>query len=90
MGGYVNMYVCVYICVYICIYLYIYMYFYLRIYNWLYTWICIKLLLGVTFVTGLAIISKLQAFDDTDSAYATQISLEGEGEWDAGSDSWMP
>jgi hypothetical protein len=45
---------------------------------------------GVTFVTGLAIISKLQAFDDTDSAYATQISLEGEGEWDAGSDSWMP
>ena len=45
---------------------------------------------GVQFLTGLAIISKLQAFDDTDSAYATQISLEGEGEWDVNSDSWMP
>lgn len=45
---------------------------------------------GVTFVTGLAIISKLQAFDDTDSAFATQISIEGGSEWNADSDSWMP
>jgi hypothetical protein len=45
---------------------------------------------GVQFVTGLAIISKLQAFDDTDSAFATQISIEGGDEWNADSDSWMP
>lgn len=28
---------------------------------------------GVTFGTGLAIISKLQAYDDTESALATQV-----------------
>ena len=45
---------------------------------------------GVEFPTGLAIISKLQAFDDTDSAFATQASISGEQGWDPNSDSWMP
>eukprot|EP01036_Dinobryon_divergens_P028116 gene28116-37011_t len=45
---------------------------------------------GVTFSTGLAIISKLQAYDDTDTALATQALLEGKAEWDTDSDSWIP
>lgn len=46
---------------------------------------------GVTFETGLAIVSKLQAYDDTDSAMATQAVLEGKGNaWDQDSDSWIP
>lgn len=46
---------------------------------------------GVTFSTGLAIVSKLQAYDDTDSAFATQASIQGKGTgWDKDSDSWIP
>ena len=45
---------------------------------------------GVEFPTGLAIISKLQAFDDTDTAFATQASIAGDQGWDPNSDSWMP
>jgi len=46
---------------------------------------------SVTFPTGLAIISKLQAYDDTDSAFATQSSIEGkENSWDTDSESWIP
>jgi hypothetical protein len=45
---------------------------------------------GVTFSTGLAIASKLQAYDDTDSALATQATIEGETGWDINSDSWIP
>jgi len=46
---------------------------------------------AVTFPTGLAIISKLQAYDDTDSAFATQSSIEGkENSWDNDSESWIP
>mmetsp|Transcript_30269 Transcript_30269/g.41641 ORF Transcript_30269/g.41641 Transcript_30269/m.41641 type:complete len:221 (+) Transcript_30269:3-665(+) len=44
----------------------------------------------VSFNTGLAIISKLQAYDDTDSALATQALLEGKNEWDPDADSWIP
>ena len=44
---------------------------------------------AVTFPTGLAIISKLQAYDDTDSAMATQEVVEGDGAWGDG-DSWIP
>jgi len=46
---------------------------------------------AVTFPTGLAIISKLQAYDDTDSAFATQSSIEGKNVgWDDDSESWIP
>jgi hypothetical protein len=45
---------------------------------------------GVTFANGLAIASKLQAYTDTDSAFATQASIEGSSGWDADSDSWIP
>jgi hypothetical protein len=45
---------------------------------------------GISFGNGLAIASKLQAYDDTDSAFATQASIEGEAGWDADSDSWIP
>ena len=44
----------------------------------------------VAFDTGLSIISKLQAYEDTDSAMATQSVNVGESEWDTDSDSWMP
>lgn len=44
---------------------------------------------AVTFPTGLAIISNLQAYDDTDSAMATQEVIEGGAEWGDG-DSWIP
>ena len=45
---------------------------------------------GVTFNSGLAIISKLQAYDDTETALATQATIEGEVGWDPLSDSWIP
>lgn len=45
---------------------------------------------GVTFEAGLAIVSKLQAFDDTESALATQSTIEGGSTWDINSDSWIP
>ena len=44
----------------------------------------------VSFETGLAIISKLQAYDDTESAMATQAIVEGTAEWDLDSDNWIP
>ena len=46
---------------------------------------------GITFGTGLAIVSKLMAYDDTDSAFATQSSIAGkENSWDKDSESWIP
>lgn len=45
---------------------------------------------GVVFSSGLSIISKLQAYDDTDSAFKTQASIEGASGWDTDSDSWIP
>jgi Zn-dependent M28 family amino/carboxypeptidase len=45
---------------------------------------------GVEFPSGLAIVSKLQAYDDTDSAFATQAKISGEAGWDKDSDSWIP
>ena len=45
---------------------------------------------GVTFNTGLAIISKLQAYDDTESAMATQSVIEESSGWDENSESWIP
>jgi len=45
---------------------------------------------GIKFNTGLAIVSKLQAYDDTDSAMRTQSVKEGAGDWDPNSDSWIP
>jgi hypothetical protein len=45
---------------------------------------------GIQFNTGLAIASKLQAFDDTDSAMETQSVIEGGDGWDPDSDSWIP
>ena len=44
----------------------------------------------VTFDTGLAIVSKLQAYDDTDSAMKTQSVISGGEMWDPNSDSWIP
>mmetsp|Transcript_22985 Transcript_22985/g.38474 ORF Transcript_22985/g.38474 Transcript_22985/m.38474 type:complete len:216 (+) Transcript_22985:67-714(+) len=44
----------------------------------------------VVFGSGLAIISKLQAYDDTDTALATQATIEGGDNWDLNSDSWIP
>jgi hypothetical protein len=46
---------------------------------------------GIVFSSGLAIVSKLQAFDNTEAAMATQAVLEGKTDgWDADSDSWIP
>jgi hypothetical protein len=45
---------------------------------------------GIEFDNGLAIVSKLQAFDDTDSAMSTQASIEGSQGWDADSEIWIP
>ena len=45
---------------------------------------------GIEFNSGLAIVSKLQAFDDTESAYATQPSIEGSSGWDNDSEIWIP
>lgn len=45
---------------------------------------------GVNFASGLAIVSKLQAYDDTESALATQATIEGGAAWDINSDSWIP
>eukprot|EP01031_Cornospumella_fuschlensis_P036180 gene36180-43882_t len=45
----------------------------------------------VVFKSGLAIVSKLQAYEDTDSALATQNTIEGaQTGWDVNSDSWIP
>jgi len=44
----------------------------------------------VTFGSGLAIVSKLQAYDDTESALKTQSIIEAGDMWDADSDSWIP
>lgn len=45
---------------------------------------------GVEFNSGLAIVSKLQAFDDTESAMSTQASIEGSSGWDSDSEIWIP
>ncbi len=45
---------------------------------------------GIKFPSGLAIVSKLQAYDDTDTALSTQNLLEGSENWDINSDSWIP
>ena len=46
---------------------------------------------GVVFPTGLAILSKAQAFDDTDDGLSTQGVIVGkENSWDVNSDSWIP
>ena len=45
---------------------------------------------GIAFPSGLAIVSKLQSYDDTESALATQAIVEGENSWDVNSDSWIP
>lgn len=45
---------------------------------------------GVEFNNGLAIVSKLQAFSDTDSAMSTQAAIEGSQGWDADSEIWIP
>jgi len=45
---------------------------------------------GVTFNTGLAIASKLQAYEDTDSAMKTQAIISAGDQWDTDSDSWIP
>lgn len=47
---------------------------------------------GVVFSTGLAIVSKLQAYDNTDDALATQSTMEGSDNvsWGFDSDSWIP
>jgi len=45
---------------------------------------------GVSFPTGLAIASKLQAGDSTDEVFDTQAKIEGESGWTADSDSWIP
>lgn len=44
----------------------------------------------VSFGSGLAIVSKLMAYDDTDTALATQSTIEGSASWDVDSDSWIP
>jgi hypothetical protein len=44
----------------------------------------------IEFSNGLAIVSKLQAFNDTESAYATQPAIEGSQGWDADSEIWIP
>lgn len=45
---------------------------------------------GIEFDSGLAIVSKLQAFEDTESAFNTQPSIEGSSGWDADSEIWIP
>lgn len=45
---------------------------------------------GVSFSNGLAIMSKLQAYDDTESAMRTQSVISSDASWDASSDSWIP
>lgn len=45
---------------------------------------------GISFSSGLAIVSKQQAYDDTESALSTQAIIEGETLWDIDSDSWIP
>eukprot|EP01041_Mallomonas_annulata_P005021 gene5021-10046_t len=44
----------------------------------------------VSFANGLAIVSKLQAYDDTDSAMKTQSVISADSSWDTDSDSWIP
>ena len=44
----------------------------------------------VTFGNGLAIQSKLCAYDDTDAAMSTQSVISEKSGWDTDSDSWMP
>jgi hypothetical protein len=44
----------------------------------------------VIFDSGLPIVSKLQAYDDTDTALSTQSTIEGSATWDMDSDSWIP
>mmetsp|Transcript_19733 Transcript_19733/g.19842 ORF Transcript_19733/g.19842 Transcript_19733/m.19842 type:complete len:214 (+) Transcript_19733:106-747(+) len=44
----------------------------------------------IVFGNGLAIMSKLQAYDDTESAMGTQSVIEADSGWDVDSDSWMP
>jgi hypothetical protein len=44
---------------------------------------------AVSFESGLCIISKLQSFDDTESAMATQTLVDTEG-WDFDSDNFIP
>lgn len=45
---------------------------------------------GISFSRGLAIASKLQSGVETDEVFQTQAKLEGKGEWDTDSDSWIP
>ena len=45
---------------------------------------------GVEFASGLAIASKLQAYDSTEEALATQQTVVGTADWDLNSDSWIP
>jgi len=45
---------------------------------------------GVVFSSGLAIVSKLQAYDNTDDALATQSTIAGSNSWGFDSDSWIP
>ena len=45
---------------------------------------------GIEFNNGLAIVSKLQAFNDTDAAMSTQAAIEGSQGWDADSEIWIP
>ena len=45
---------------------------------------------GLKFPTGYCIVSKSQAYEDTDSAMETQSVNMGDNEWDADSDSWIP
>lgn len=45
---------------------------------------------NVKFETGLAICSKLQAGDDTETVFDTQAKLSGEASWEFESDSWIP
>lgn len=45
---------------------------------------------GVTFSSGLAILSKLQSYDDTDTAFSTQASITGGADWSTDADSWIP
>ena len=45
---------------------------------------------GISFPDGYAIVSNLQAYEDTDSAMATQAVISGGDEWDEDSDSWIP
>lgn len=44
----------------------------------------------VVFSNGLAIVSRLQAYDDTDAAMKTQSVISESSSWDTESDSWIP